>query len=101
MKNAKLRGLIGGVETVTLGDAMALEESKKRGGGIRKLTAQRAGTPTFGVIVELRRGAHNEWRVVLDVAEAVDRILAGGMYKTQRRTRDPVTGAMQIVLELA
>lgn len=112
LKNPKLRALVGGVETVTLGDAQAKVEAKRHthssggdaavaAGMISKLKAQRSGAPVFDVVVELRRGAHHEWRVILDVAEAVDAILDGKQYTAQRRTRDPTTGAMQIVLEHA
>ena len=63
IKNPKIRGLIGGVETVTLGDAQAKLEAKRHcGSGIEKLKAQRAGAPVFDVIVELRRGAHHDER---------------------------------------
>ena len=43
VKNKQLRGLIGGVETVTLGDEAAKKEAKKNGmgGGIQKMKAQR------------------------------------------------------------
>ena len=104
IKNPKLRGLVGGVETVTLGDAQAKEEAKKFGNaqvGPQKLKAQRAGPPTFDIIVELRRGAQHEWRIVMDVGEAVDQVLEGQKYKAQRRTRDPKTGALSLELEMA
>jgi stage III sporulation protein SpoIIIAA len=104
VKNPKLRGLIGGVEQVILSDAQAKEESRRggnSGGTLQKLKAQRAGPPTFEIIVELRRGAHNEWRIVMDSASAVDDILNGKEYKTQRRTRNPETGAIQLDFEMA
>ena len=101
IKNPKLRGLVGGVETVTLGDAQAKQEAKKSGGGLQKLKAQRAGPPTFDIIVELRRGAQHEWRIILDVGEAVDNVLEGQHYKAQRRTRNPETGALTVALERA
>lgn len=105
IKNPKLRGLVGGVETVTLGDVAAKEQAKKRnkgsngGGGamiISKVKAERAGPPTFDVIVELERGKHNEWRIILNTADAVDKILDGKHYLFQRRTRDPATGAIHL-----
>lgn len=102
IKNSKLRGLIGGVETVTLGDMQAKAEAKKRPGGtIQKTKAERAGPPTFDILVELRRGEHHEWRIVLDSGDAVDRILRGEEYKAQRRTRNPETGAIHLALEMA
>jgi stage III sporulation protein SpoIIIAA len=111
IKNPKLRGLVGGVERVIIGDEQAKFErnqdcmkqpkSERQGGKLQKVKAQRAGAPTFDVIVELRRGVHHEWRVVLDVAGAVDQILDGEQYKSQLRTRNPKTGTMHIELGLA
>lgn len=85
LKNRELRGLVGGVESVTLGDLLAKEEAKKHNGGsgsISKVKAKRGGEPTFDVIVEVRRGAHHEWLVTLNVADAVDCILEGKPYHT-------------------
>jgi hypothetical protein len=99
IKNPELRGLVGGVETVTLGDAQARAEAKKNHGGkFQKTKAERAGPPTFDILVELKRGAHHEWRIVLDSGDAVDRVLRGEDYKVQRRTRNPETG--EIFLDL-
>jgi stage III sporulation protein SpoIIIAA len=103
IKNPKLRGLIGGVENVILGDAQAKTEAAKRGGGggIQKVVAQRSGAPTFDVIVELSREARNTWRIVLDAGCAVDRVLQREHYHAQLRTRDPITGSVQLELEKA
>ncbi|EQC26320.1 hypothetical protein SDRG_15809 [Saprolegnia diclina VS20] len=88
LKNKPLRGLVGGVESVTVGDALAKEKQKKDDNGpLRKLLAQRGGEPIFEVIVELRRGQYNAWRIVTDAASAVDGILAGEAYEAQLRTR--------------
>jgi stage III sporulation protein SpoIIIAA len=82
IKNPKLRGLIGGIENVTLGEVQAKAEAAKHGhhGSIQKVIAQRSGAPTFDVIVELRRGGSNEWRIVLDAGDAVDRVLQSEKY---------------------
>ena len=96
IKNRQLRGLVGGVETVTLGDKQAKEE-----GTGSKLKAERAGEPTFDAIVELERGKLHCWRVVKDVAGAVDAILEGGKYPVQLRTRDPETGNIHLKLDYA
>jgi hypothetical protein len=101
IKNPKLRGLVGGVETVTLGDMQAKAEAKKQGGAIQKTKAERTGPPIFDIIVELKRGAHDEWRVVMDAGDAVDRILRGEECKAQRRIRDAETGAVHLALESA
>jgi len=98
LKNAELQGLVGGVTSVLLGDAMAKEEARRKGGEVHKMKAQRGGEPTFDMIIEVRRGALHEWRVTTDVAHAVDKILEGEEYKVQMRTRDPETGS--ICLEL-
>jgi hypothetical protein len=103
IKNPKLRGLIGGIETVTLGDAEAKAQSQKAGNsaGLQKLRAQRAGPPTFDIIVELRRGEQHEWRVIQDVGLAADKVLDGQQFRAQRRTRNPTTGALSLELEMA
>lgn len=104
IKNKQLRGLIGGVESVTLGDAAGRAAAKKRGakgGAIDKLQAKRSGAPVFDTIVELRRGEPHEWRIVKGTAKAVDSILEGQQYLTQRRTRNPETGDFYIELERA
>ena len=104
VKNKQLRGLVGGVEAVTLGDATAKEQAKRRGapgGAIDKVMAQRAGPPIFDIIIELRRGEPHEWRIVKNSGKAVDEILQGSHYLSQRRTRDPATGEFFIELEKA
>lgn len=101
VKNPKLRSLVGGIESVTLGDAQAKEEAKKRPGGgeVQKVVPQRSGPPVFEILVELRRGQHNQWRIVADSGDAVDRILQGNLYHAQRRTREPHSGAVSVHLE--
>lgn len=107
VKNAELRGLVGGIEQVTMGDAMAKEEAKKRQqkleedgketGGIfsaSKTKVQRASEPTFEIIVEVRRGLYHQCRIIKDSATAVDRILEGREYETEFRCRDPRTGEL-------
>ncbi|KAG7348915.1 single-stranded nucleic acid binding R3H domain containing protein [Nitzschia inconspicua] len=107
VKNPKIRGLVGGVETVTLGDMAARAESKKKkggensSGGLQKLKSQRGGPPTFDIIVELRRGEQHVWRIITDVGTAVDKILDGQEFEAQRRTRNPETGALSLELEWA
>lgn len=101
IKNPKLRGLIGGLENVTVGDMRAMAVARKNPGvGIRKTQAERAGPPTFDILVELKRGAHDDWRIVLDSGDAVDRVLRGEQYKAQRRTRNPETGDIHLELEM-
>jgi hypothetical protein len=95
--------LIGGVESVTLGDVQAKLEAKRHNvkGSPSKVKTERAGSPTFDVIVELRRGEYHVWRVVMNTVDAVDQVLDGQQYLAQRRTRDPSTGAIQLDFERA
>ena len=65
---------------------------------LQKVVAQRSGEPVFDVIVELTPGALHEWRIVTNVAKAVDTILAGGSYSAQVRRRDCATGALTMEL---
>jgi stage III sporulation protein SpoIIIAA len=101
VKNGQIRGLIGGVESVTLGDIEARLEGKKHGEAICKTKTQRAGAPIFDVIIELARGSYDSWRIVLDAGQAVDDILDRQAYAAQRRTRDPETGAVHLSWEKA
>ncbi len=69
MMNPTLSDLVGGIQTVTLGD----EEARRR--GTQKSILERKAPPTFDVVVEIQ-----EWdRVVIhpDVAEIADAILRG------------------------
>jgi stage III sporulation protein AA len=102
VKNPKLRGLVGGIDRVVVGD----EEARKRarniyGKPIQKTKSERAGPPTFEMIVELKRGAHHEWCIILDAGEAVDKILEGGKYSVERRTQNPHTGTFHLVQDKA
>eukprot|EP01039_Chlorochromonas_danica_P000502 gene502-541_t len=83
MKNKELNSLLGGVESVTLGDA----EARKNDG--RKIQAIRGGEPIFDIVIELECGKHNECRVIMNTADAVDAILTGQSAKVQRRVRQP------------
>jgi stage III sporulation protein SpoIIIAA len=106
LKNSDLNGLVGGLETVTIGDEMAKEEAKKRQQialevrgdnspiAISKNMTMRRSAPTFEIIVEVSRDSRDEWRIVHDSASAVDKILEGCSYPAQLRKRDPETGAM-------
>mmetsp|Transcript_91774 Transcript_91774/g.259115 ORF Transcript_91774/g.259115 Transcript_91774/m.259115 type:complete len:200 (-) Transcript_91774:385-984(-) len=101
VRNSMLNGLVGGVETVHIGDAEARRQQQhqqQRSGGPSKVRSQRAGAPVFDAILELQPGRFDEWRVVTDVARAVDSILAGRPYLCQRRARDPATGEVFLTL---
>jgi stage III sporulation protein SpoIIIAA len=86
MHDQYLSELVGGVETTA-------NNNKK------KKAPCRVGPPIFDMIVELRRGAFNEWRIITDTADAVDTTLAEMPYPVQRRTRDPVSGSIHMEYE--
>jgi len=67
MKNPMLSDLIGGLESVTLGD----DEARRR--GTQKTVLERKKQPTFDVIIEIRD--RNTLAVYPNVAEAVDCML--------------------------
>lgn len=69
MKNPSLNDLLGGIDSVTLGD----DEARRR--GVQKSVLERQAPATFDVAVEMR--SRTQWRVHLDVGHAVDQVLAG------------------------
>ncbi|MGD2082264.1 MAG: R3H domain-containing nucleic acid-binding protein [Chromatiales bacterium] len=69
VRNPTLADLVGGVQTVTLGD----EEARFR--GTQKTVAERKGPPTFDAVVEIVD--RDEVIVHADTAEAVDLVLRG------------------------
>ncbi|KAK9845213.1 hypothetical protein WJX81_000262 [Elliptochloris bilobata] len=91
VRNPALAELVGGIQSVTLGD----EEARRRGGG-RKSVLERAQPPTFDVAVELL--GRRKWRVHADLAAAVDRLLADGDARGQLVTLD-AEGAVVSVSE--
>jgi stage III sporulation protein SpoIIIAA len=80
MLNPTLSDLIGGIQSVTLGD----EEARRR--RTQKSVLERKAPPTFDVIVEIqdreRVGVHS------DVAETVDALLRGDAVAPELRWRD-------------
>lgn len=104
VRNGMLNGLVGGTETVLLGDAEAKrqqqqQQKQQKKAELSKVRTQRAGAPVFDIIVELQPGRFDEWRVVTKVAQAVDSILVGRPYLCQRRSRDASTGEVFLTLE--
>jgi stage III sporulation protein SpoIIIAA len=79
MLNPTLSDLIGGIQTVTLGD----EEARRR--GTQKSVLERKAPPTFDVVVEIVERD----RVIVhrSVAETVDAILRGHMVPPESRWR--------------
>jgi len=80
MMNPTLADLIGGIQSVTLGD----EEARRR--GTQKSILERRSPPTFDIVVELQ-----DWDKVAihpDVGEAVDDLLRGMPLSTEVRWLD-------------
>lgn len=48
---------------------------------------QRAGTPIFDMIIEIKRGEVGTWTIIKNVAVAVDALLEGDGYEVERRSR--------------
>src|SRR5947207_3346649 len=80
MLNPTLSDLVGGIQTVTLGD----EEARRR--GTQKTVLERKAPPTFDVVVEIVERDN----VILhrDVAETVDAMLRGDPVAPELRWRD-------------
>ena len=79
MMNPTLCDLVGGIQSVTLGD----EEARRR--GTQKSVLERKAPPTFDVVIEIQ-----DWdRIAVqhDVAEAVDAILRGRAISPELRSR--------------
>ncbi|KAG7359641.1 3'-5' exonuclease [Nitzschia inconspicua] len=105
--NPSLNGLVGGIDTIPISDAMASLEQDRR---IRnknalergfccqrrqsppKLKTQRVLEPIFDVIVEVTASDKNAMKVVPDTARAVDDVLANMPYFAHMRFKDPDTG---------
>ncbi len=80
MLNPTLSDLIGGIQTVTLGD----EEARRR--RTQKSVLERKAPPTFDVVVEIQ----DRDRVIVhqDVAETIDGMLRGDPIAPELRSRD-------------
>ncbi|MFH1381578.1 MAG: R3H domain-containing nucleic acid-binding protein [Chloroflexota bacterium] len=85
--NPTLADLVGGVQSVTLGD----EEAKRR--GTQKSILERTAPPTFDIVVEIQ----DRDRVAIhpDVSQAVDALLRGQLLDTETRWLDE-NGDVQI-----
>jgi stage III sporulation protein SpoIIIAA len=82
--NPTLSDLVGGIQTVTLGD----EEARRR--HTQKSILERKAPPTFDVVVEQQ--SWQELIVHRDVADTVDTMLRGQLVVAEERTRDEETG---------
>jgi stage III sporulation protein SpoIIIAA len=86
--NPTLSDLVGGIQTVTLGD----EEARRR--HTQKSIQERKAPPTFEVVVEQQ--SWDEVTVHRDVADTVDNMLRGQTIVAEERTRDEETGQVSV-----
>jgi hypothetical protein len=80
IKNPTLSDLVGGIQSVTLGD----EEARRRGS--QKSVLERKALPTFDIAVEMLE--RQRWVVHEAVAQTVDMLLRGRQPNPQVRTVD-------------
>lgn len=78
--NPSLNDLVGGIESVTLGD----EEAKRR--GTQKTVLERKAPPTFDIAIEIQD--RYQMAIHLDVSETVDQYLRGKMPNPEIRYID-------------
>ncbi len=81
IRNPTLSDLVGGIQTVTLGD----EEARRR--RTQKTVLERAAEPTFALAVEMH--TRQRWLVHRDVAATVDLLLRGQSARPQVRELGP------------
>lgn len=89
LKNPTLVDMVGGIQTVTLGD----EEARRR--GTQKTVLERASLPTFEICVEILD--RQTLAIHRNVAEAVDQLLRGWKIHPEIRRRDESTGEFAVV----
>jgi hypothetical protein len=89
LKNPTLVDLVGGIQTVTLGD----DEARRR--GTQKTVLERASQPTFEICVEILD--RQTLAIHRNVAESVDSLLRGWKIHPEVRKRDESTGNIAVV----
>ncbi len=90
IKNPTLSDLVGGVQSVILGD----EEAQRR--QTQKTILERKAPPTFEVLVEIHE--RDTLTIYHDIATVVDNILRGSVPQPEIRKVDP-DGAIRVVQE--
>lgn len=80
IKNPTLSDLVGGIQSVTLGD----EEARRRGS--QKSVLERKALPTFDIAVEMQE--RQKWTVHPDVSQTVDMLLRGRIASPEIRSID-------------
>ena len=91
IKNPTLSDLVGGIQSVTLGD----EEARRRGS--QKSVLERKAPPTFDIAVEMTE--RQKWVVHEQVAETIDMLLRGRKPNPEVRTVNE-TGEVTVTHEL-
>lgn len=86
--NPTLSDLVGGIQTVTLGD----DEARRR--GTQKTVLERKAPPTFDVVIEIMEV--DKLAIHHDVAKVVDKMLRGQQPRPEIRVRNS-TGAVEVV----
>jgi stage III sporulation protein SpoIIIAA len=89
LKNPTMVDLVGGIQTVTLGD----DEARRRGS--QKTVLERSTEPTFDICIEILD--RQTLAVHKDVGEAVDQLLKGWKIHPEIRRRDDATGDFSVV----
>jgi stage III sporulation protein SpoIIIAA len=89
IKNPMLSDLVGGIETVTLGD----EEARRRSS--QKTVLERSQKPTFDICIEIRD--RQTLALYTDVAEAVDHLLRGWTLFPEIRKTSVETGQTRVL----
>lgn len=89
LKNPTLVDLVGGIQTVTLGD----DEARRR--GTQKTVLERASQPTFEICVEILD--RQTLAVHREVGDAVDQLLRGWKIHPEIRRRDESTGQVSVL----
>jgi stage III sporulation protein SpoIIIAA len=92
IKNPTLSDLIGGIQSVTLGD----DEARRRGS--QKSVLERKAPPTFEIAVEMTE--RQKWVVHENVSDTVDSLLRGRLPNPQVRTVNE-TGKVLVTHELS
>ncbi|MBW4468702.1 MAG: AAA family ATPase [Pegethrix bostrychoides GSE-TBD4-15B] len=80
MKNPTLSDLVGGIQSVTLGD----DEARRRGS--QKSVLERKAPPTFDIAIEMLE--RQKWVVHENVSDSVDSLLRGRQPNPQTRSLD-------------
>jgi stage III sporulation protein SpoIIIAA len=88
MKNPTLSDLVGGIQSVTLGD----DEARRR--GTQKSILERKAPPTFEIAIEMLE--RQRWVIHDDVAITIDTLLRGRIPTPQERSLSE-TGEVQII----